>query len=297
MQVVQHVRHGARGAGLARRLQAARLGQGHISAAAPVRPAKSGVRCAAAQARDGHAAGSAARDFRAAAGIGADTAWRDRRPTATVRRYGPLDGGRARPVDPIRGAGAAASCRQSGRGRRGSAIVGLGRRSGLLRHGPRPPRSAQAHRLRHGARAQARDRPGDDHRSQGAPGAERRAAVGDQDPLHERRALPAGRGPQEALHDPGDQGAIQGGAPGAHPRAAARLEEFQDQALVFVHGYNNGFDDALFRTAQIAYDLKYDGAPFLYSWPSGAGIAGYPYDRESAQQAEPYLQGSSCRWC
>jgi esterase/lipase superfamily enzyme len=65
---------------------------------------------------------------------------------------------------------------------------------------------------------------------------------------------------------------------------------FQDQALVFVHGYNNGFDDALFRTAQIAYDLKYDGAPFLYSWPSGAGIAGYPYDRESAQQAEPYLQ-------
>ena len=65
---------------------------------------------------------------------------------------------------------------------------------------------------------------------------------------------------------------------------------FQDQALVFIHGYNNGFDDALFRTAQIAYDLKYDGAPFLYSWPSGAGIAGYPYDRESAQQAEPFFQ-------
>jgi esterase/lipase superfamily enzyme len=65
---------------------------------------------------------------------------------------------------------------------------------------------------------------------------------------------------------------------------------FQDQALVFIHGYNNGFDDALFRTAQIAYDLKYDGAPFLYSWPSGAGIAGYPYDRESAQQAEQYLK-------
>lgn len=65
---------------------------------------------------------------------------------------------------------------------------------------------------------------------------------------------------------------------------------FQDQALVFVHGYNNRFDDALFRTAQIAYDLKYDGAPFLYSWPSGAGIAGYPYDRESAQQAEPYFK-------
>jgi esterase/lipase superfamily enzyme len=69
-----------------------------------------------------------------------------------------------------------------------------------------------------------------------------------------------------------------------------RSRTFQDQALVFIHGYNNGFDDALFRTAQIAYDLKYDGAPFLYSWPSGAGIAGYPYDRESAQQAEQYLK-------
>ena len=67
-------------------------------------------------------------------------------------------------------------------------------------------------------------------------------------------------------------------------------KNFENQALIFVHGYNNAFDDALFRTAQIAYDLNYDGAPFLYSWPSGAGISGYPYDRESAQQAEPYLK-------
>jgi esterase/lipase superfamily enzyme len=67
-------------------------------------------------------------------------------------------------------------------------------------------------------------------------------------------------------------------------------KNFENQALVFVHGYNNAFDDALFRTAQIAYDLNYDGASFLYSWPSGAGISDYPYDRESAQQAEPYLK-------
>ncbi len=64
---------------------------------------------------------------------------------------------------------------------------------------------------------------------------------------------------------------------------------FKDQALVVIHGYNNGFDDALYRTAQIVYDLKYDGAPFLYSWPSGGGITSYPYDRESAIQAEQYL--------
>lgn len=64
---------------------------------------------------------------------------------------------------------------------------------------------------------------------------------------------------------------------------------YKDQALVLVHGYNNGFDEALYRTAQIAYDLKFDGAPFLYSWPSGGGITSYPYDRDSAQQAEQYL--------
>jgi esterase/lipase superfamily enzyme len=43
---------------------------------------------------------------------------------------------------------------------------------------------------------------------------------------------------------------------------------YKDQALVFVHGYNTSFDNALYRTAQIAYDLDFDGAPFLYSWPS-----------------------------
>ncbi len=69
----------------------------------------------------------------------------------------------------------------------------------------------------------------------------------------------------------------------------AASKNFKDQALVMIHGYNNGFDEALFRTAQIAYDLKFDGVPFLYSWPSGGGITSYPYDRDSATQAEQYL--------
>jgi esterase/lipase superfamily enzyme len=57
-----------------------------------------------------------------------------------------------------------------------------------------------------------------------------------------------------------------------------------------VHGYNTSFDYAIYRTAQIAYDLKFDGAAFAYSWPSGGGIASYTYDRESSGQAEPYLR-------
>jgi len=65
---------------------------------------------------------------------------------------------------------------------------------------------------------------------------------------------------------------------------------FKDHALVFVHGFNTSFDFALYRSAQIAYDLKFDGAPFVYSWPSQGKVLSYSYDRESAQQAEPYLE-------
>ncbi len=73
----------------------------------------------------------------------------------------------------------------------------------------------------------------------------------------------------------------------------ARLKgslRYKDQAVVFVHGYNTSFDNALYRTAQIAYDLEFDGATFLYSWPSGGAVASYTYDRESSQNAEPYLR-------
>jgi esterase/lipase superfamily enzyme len=67
----------------------------------------------------------------------------------------------------------------------------------------------------------------------------------------------------------------------------AQSSVFKDHAFVFVHGFNTSFDCALYRTAQIAYDLKFDGAPFVYSWPSGAQVASYTYDRGSVEQAEP----------
>ena len=69
----------------------------------------------------------------------------------------------------------------------------------------------------------------------------------------------------------------------------AKSANFKDHAFVFVHGFNTSFDYALYRTAQIAYDLKFDGAPFVYSWPSGGKVASYTYDRGSAEQAEPHL--------
>lgn len=69
----------------------------------------------------------------------------------------------------------------------------------------------------------------------------------------------------------------------------AKSTNFKDHAFVFVHGFNTSFDAAIYRTAQIAYDLKFDGAPFVYSWPSGGKVASYTYDRGSAEQAEPHL--------
>ncbi|MBS0237878.1 MAG: alpha/beta hydrolase [Proteobacteria bacterium] len=69
----------------------------------------------------------------------------------------------------------------------------------------------------------------------------------------------------------------------------AKSSTFKDHAFVFVHGFNTSFDCALFRTAQIAYDLGFDGVPFVYSWPSGGKVASYTYDRGSVEQAEPRL--------
>ena len=67
-------------------------------------------------------------------------------------------------------------------------------------------------------------------------------------------------------------------------------QRFKDHAIVFVHGYNTSFDHAIYRTAQIAYDIKFDGGVFAYSWPSGGAVASYTYDRESAGAAQPYLR-------
>jgi esterase/lipase superfamily enzyme/Tfp pilus assembly protein PilF len=65
--------------------------------------------------------------------------------------------------------------------------------------------------------------------------------------------------------------------------------DFTRQALVFVHGYNVTFENALKRAAQIAYDLRFDGPVFAYSWPSQGNLLSYPADRIQAENARDYL--------
>lgn len=69
----------------------------------------------------------------------------------------------------------------------------------------------------------------------------------------------------------------------------SKATRFQNEAFIFVHGFNISFEDALYRTAQIAYDLEFDSVPYLYSWPSKAEKSGYLYDRDSADRAPRYF--------
>jgi esterase/lipase superfamily enzyme len=62
-------------------------------------------------------------------------------------------------------------------------------------------------------------------------------------------------------------------------------------AFVFVHGYNVTFEDAARRTAQIAYDLGFDGAPTFYSWPSRGSTAAYTVDEQNIEWAQANLKG------
>ena len=54
------------------------------------------------------------------------------------------------------------------------------------------------------------------------------------------------------------------------------------KVLIFVHGYNTRFEEAVYRFAQIVHDADVNVAPILFTWPSGGNVADYVYDRDSA---------------
>ncbi len=56
------------------------------------------------------------------------------------------------------------------------------------------------------------------------------------------------------------------------PDLLKSLQDSQRYPLVFVHGFNVRFQEAVLRAAQIAYDLKYQGPIVLYTWPAGSGF-------------------------
>ncbi len=53
--------------------------------------------------------------------------------------------------------------------------------------------------------------------------------------------------------------------------------------FVFIHGFNVTFENAAKRTAQIYYDLQFEGVPIFFSWPSRASIRHYFSDRNEIE--------------
>ena len=54
--------------------------------------------------------------------------------------------------------------------------------------------------------------------------------------------------------------------------------------FLYIHGYNNTFEDAAFGLAELWHFLGREGLPIIYTWPAGhPGIFGYTYDRESSE--------------
>jgi esterase/lipase superfamily enzyme len=75
--------------------------------------------------------------------------------------------------------------------------------------------------------------------------------------------------------------------------SAATKQTGPRNVLLFVHGFNNRFDDAVYRFAQVAHDAKAPGIPVLFTWPSlgEQRLRAYTYDRESANYSRDGLEG------
>lgn len=56
------------------------------------------------------------------------------------------------------------------------------------------------------------------------------------------------------------------------------------EVFIFVHGYGNTFEDAVFAGGEFWHFLGREGVPLAYTWPAGyPGLFGYAYDRESSE--------------
>jgi esterase/lipase superfamily enzyme len=74
--------------------------------------------------------------------------------------------------------------------------------------------------------------------------------------------------------------------------AAMMKQTGRTKVLVFVHGFNNRFDEAVYRFAQIVHDAKLPVIPVLFTWPSRGEVRlrTYNYDRESANYSRDALE-------
>lgn len=63
-----------------------------------------------------------------------------------------------------------------------------------------------------------------------------------------------------------------------------------NSVLVFVHGYNTLYEEAVYWLAQIVHDSGYTGTAVLFAWPSMGKAPLYLADREASTYSRDYLE-------
>ncbi|MGI2071829.1 alpha/beta hydrolase [Shewanella baltica] len=63
----------------------------------------------------------------------------------------------------------------------------------------------------------------------------------------------------------------------------------KQSVMLFIHGYNVNFNDAIYKSAQLKYDLNYEYPLVLFSWPSQGRLLGYVADKEQAFYSSRFL--------
>ncbi|ASV84835.1 hypothetical protein CES85_5639 [Ochrobactrum quorumnocens] len=62
------------------------------------------------------------------------------------------------------------------------------------------------------------------------------------------------------------------------------------RVMIFVHGFNNTYEAAVYRFTQIVHDSGADVAPLIFTWPSRASVFDYNYDKESTNYSRDALE-------
>ncbi len=62
---------------------------------------------------------------------------------------------------------------------------------------------------------------------------------------------------------------ITGGKALSQEEMILSLKKSKHYPLIFVHGFNVPYEEAILRASQIVYDLKYQGPIILFTWPAG----------------------------
>lgn len=61
------------------------------------------------------------------------------------------------------------------------------------------------------------------------------------------------------------------------------------KVLVFIHGYNNSFNDAIQAAARVKNDAKWGGPVVAFSWPSFGFVANYNADEDNQKLSIAYF--------